>query len=748
MSKHRAFELKPATWGTGILLLVAYIAAAELGLELAFPNTNVSPVWPPSGIALAALYLAGLRYWPAVALGAFSINLFYFLKSASLATSLALTGAAMLALGNTLEAVVGAYLLQRFAGHPKPFETLRGVFVFVSLAAMLACMLAATIGVTTTRSLGVTGGSSYLELWLTWWVGDASGVLIVAPVLIAFRQLQWRWPTRQRLAEALLLTVVIVLSSVLVFDSRFHLATQHYPIAYLLLPSVLWAVLRFHVHGVAAALLLIGLIATAGTVHGSGPFTQPTINESLLLLQLFIAMLVCTALSLAAAIAERDTLAQQLQASNGELQRLAFYDGLTGLANRRLFRDRLDQAILTAKRGGQGAALMLLDLDNFKRVNDTLGHDAGDKLLQIAAQRLASCVREGDSVSRFGGDEFTVLLRAIDDAKGAAVVARKMIVSLREPIDLNGHTVTATTSIGITLMPTDGMETQVLMKNADMALYRAKMRGRNTFHFFTDELNQRASQRQRLEVELREALQQQQLCLHYQPVVRLHDRQLVALAAQLCWQHPRRGLLSYDRFGAVAEESGISVELGQWQLQALCQQARKLQQQSPSPLPLAMTMTLPQLCDPVLPNLLETVLTANGSPPLWFKLAASEAVLTEDGTLIAAVLFRLKRLGIHVSIDHFGSAACPLRTLRQLPIDTLQIDHELVAALTTDPDAGEMIDAVVTLAHQMRFTVTADGVATELEARLLQEHGCDWAQGTFIGQPLPAEQLDQLLHAA
>jgi diguanylate cyclase (GGDEF)-like protein len=731
-----------------LLLAAAYIAAAELGLALAFPGTNVSPVWPPSGIALAALYVGGLRFWPAVGVGAFTINCLYFLNQAAVPLPAAILGAALLAIGNTLEAVAGAYLLRRVSGQANPFDSLRGVLGFILLPVVLACVIAASIGVTSTRFFGVTGGTGFTELWLTWWIGDASGVMTVAPFLIICQYHQWRWPSRQRITEAGLLLLTVCISSVLVFDGGLTIAAQHYPIAYLLVPSVLWAVLRFHALGAAASLLLISMIAVVATVNNSGPFGRPTVNESLLLLQLFIAMLSSTALSLAAVLIERNQLAERLQESNRELQRLAFYDGLTGLANRRLFKDRLEQAVLQAERSGQSSALLFLDLDNFKHINDELGHDAGDRLLQVVAERLTACVRQGDSVSRLGGDEFTVLLRDVEDAKAAAVVARKIIMVLRQPIACNGHQITATTSIGITMTPVDSTDNRTLMKYADLALYRAKARGRNTYHFFTEELNRVALERQQLEEGLRQALLRDELSLQFQPVVRLDDGKPAALAALLRWQHPTGGVLELADFYSIAEDAGFSTDLGHWYLRAACREVTQLRTEHGVSITVAVNLPLRLLCDPVLPDLVESTLKEFGVDSLWLKLEVSETMLMQDATLISAILLRLKQLGVTVSLDHFGSAACPLQQLRRLPVDILILEPTLIADLSIDPDATNLVAAVISLAHQLQFSVIAEGVSTEQQATLLRAHGCDFVQGPFISQPLQAEHLPRLLHAA
>jgi len=425
----------------------------------------------------------------------------------------------------------------------------------------------------------------------------------------------------------------------------------------------------------------------------------------------------------------------EMKQSQERMERLAFYDTLTDLANRRLFADRLEQAVRQALRHGRPAALLYLDLDNFKRVNDTLGHEAGDALLKIVAERLHTCVRDEDTVARPGGDEFTILLQEVQDARAAGKVARKILRRLQEPIVLGSHEVRVTTSIGVTLTPDDGTDPATLTKNADLAMYRAKERGRDNYQFFAEEMNTRAMERLLLENDLRSSLANDGFELHYQPKVRISSGEVVGLEALLRWKHPTRGLLQPEQFMQIAEESGLIVELGQWVLQHACQDAARIRSASALPLHVAVNLSARQFSDPSLPKTVSAALVAAKLDPGCLELEITETMLMGDVDDAISTLGALRKLGVSLSIDDFGTGYSSLNYLKRLPIDLIKVDRSFVSDIPDSADDMAITAAVIAMAHQLNLAVVAEGVETRTQAEFLEEQGCEYGQGYLYGRP-------------
>ncbi len=568
-----------------VLLAAVYFAAGKFGLTLAFVHANATAVWPPTGIALAAFLLLGYRVWPGVLVGAFLVNL---TTAGSVATSLGI------AVGNTLEAIVGAYLVNRFANGRDAFDRPRDIFRFALLAALLSTTVSATLGVTSLCLGGFADWAHCKPIWITWWLGDVAGDLVVAPVLLLWsvkRHGRWK-PGRTIEGVALLLGLILV--GQFVFGGYFPSEVKDYPLEFLCIPLLLWAAFRFGQRGAATGVLILSAIAIRGTLHGFGPFARGTQNEALLLLQAFIAVIAVTKLAVAAVVTERSRIQEALamlesavqnaeeglvilasetersqprimfvsdgfvrmtglkssealgetleiltfaeesrevsdsmrralaegRAFRGEagalrrdgsqyvleielvpaseghepasrwagilrdvsdraaqralLEHQALYDFLTGLPNRALLRDRLDQAILSFDREGFPLTLLLMDLDRFKNINDTFGHQFGDQVLKQIGPRLRSALRTADTIARLGGDEFAILLPRVGDESGATAMASKILNALEMPFVIEGHSLDISASIGIAICPRHGTDWAALLRKADVAMYAAK----------------------------------------------------------------------------------------------------------------------------------------------------------------------------------------------------------------------------------------------------------------------------------
>ncbi len=434
------------------------------------------------------------------------------------------------------------------------------------------------------------------------------------------------------------------------------------------------------------------------------------------------------------------------QRSNQE--QLAFratHDELTGLPNRNLLNDRLPQALRQANRRKNTVALLFLDVDHFKLINDSIGHAAGDELLKGFADRLSSCVRAGDTVSRHGGDEFVLILKDIDKATHVVTVCDNIYRSVAEPFVISGHKIHTTCSIGIALYPQDGGDAETLSKFADMALYRAKDLGRANFQFFSHEMNQRTLERVTLESALRTAIERDQLYMNYQPLVDLHTGQVISLEALLRWSHPELGLVSPDRFISVAEESGLIGSIGEWVLRRACQDLRHWLDLGLPPIRVAVNVSPKQFRDAHLGDKIASHLREMAIEPRYLTLEITETVLMQDTASSEATLRQLKSLGVSLALDDFGTGYSSLSYLKRFPFDRVKIDRAFVRDIINDTDDAALCKTIITMAHSLGIMVIAEGVESEEQCAFLRTNMCDEIQGYLFSRPLPASEIEALL---
>ncbi|MDO8589257.1 MAG: EAL domain-containing protein [Armatimonadota bacterium] len=425
-----------------------------------------------------------------------------------------------------------------------------------------------------------------------------------------------------------------------------------------------------------------------------------------------------------------------------QLDRLAHYDHLTGLPNRLLFADRLTQNLAKARRNGESLAVMFLDLDRFKNINDTLGHSIGDILLNGVARRLTACLREMDTVARMGGDEFTIILSQISQPDDATNVAQKILDSLAKPFDVGGgYELFVSASIGITMFPLDGSDVETLVKNADTAMYRAKEQGRNNWQLCTSATNAAALQRMELETSLRRAVDREELLAHYQPRVDLSTGRIVGTEALLRWQHPELGLVSPAEFIPLAEDTGLIIPIGEWALREACAQNKAWQDSGLPKMPVAVNLSPRQFRQKDLVEIVAGILKETGLDPKYLELEVTESAIMHKPSVAAAALRRLKDMGVQVSIDDFGAGQSSLSYLKRFPIDTLKIDQSFIRDITTDPDDAAIARAIVAMAHSLKLNVIAEGVETLEQLQFLRSLDCDEVQGYFISRPVPAEEF-------
>jgi len=435
------------------------------------------------------------------------------------------------------------------------------------------------------------------------------------------------------------------------------------------------------------------------------------------------------------------------QRKNAERQIVhqAYHDALTGLPNRMLFYDRLTQALSLARRDERGLAVLFLDLDQFKLVNDTLGHAAGDRLLVEIARRLQNSVRDSDTVARVGGDEFTLLLRNIDDGADAARAAQKVLEAVARPAEIDGQRLYLTTSIGISTYPADGEEAEALLTNADIAMYRAKELGRSRYQLCTPAMNAKSVARLTLERDLRLAVERGELALLYQPQVRIASGRTVGVEALLRWNHPERGLVRPAEFIGVAEETRLILPIGEWVLRTACEQARAWHRDGRSDLRVAVNLSALQFQQRSLVAVVQEILDDTGVDPDWLVLEITESAAMHDAELTVEVLAMLRAMGLRIAIDDFGTGHASLSYLRQFPIDTLKIDRGFVSDLETSREGSAIVNAIIGLAHGLDLEVVAEGVETEGQLRFLAERGCEEYQGFLISQALSAVEVPEFV---
>jgi diguanylate cyclase (GGDEF)-like protein/PAS domain S-box-containing protein len=435
------------------------------------------------------------------------------------------------------------------------------------------------------------------------------------------------------------------------------------------------------------------------------------------------------------------------RARSVELSRLARHDSLTDLPNRVLFNDRLTQAISLAVRQCKQLAVMFLDLDDFKKINDSLGHAVGDKLLQSVAKRLVSSVRRTDTVSRLGGDEFVILLSQVERREDAAVSARKIIRAMSAPHIFDNKSLDVGVSIGVSTYPTDGADANSLMDKADTALYEAKEHGRNTYQFFRPEMNARLAEARLLEGELRYALGRNEFLLHYQPKFNLQTGQITGVEALIRWLHPQRGLVSPAMFIPIAEECGLMLPIGRWVLLEACRQCRAWSDSGLGVVSVAVNVSATELEDKDFLSGVRAVLIATGVDPPNLELEMTESALMDDAESTLVTLRALKAMGVQLAIDDFGTGYSSFTYLRRFPVDALKLDQSFVQDITSDPGDASIVSAMINIGNSQNLRVIAEGVESSAQLKFLQRHGCGEGQGYYFSHPIAAEQAGILLQA-
>jgi len=707
------------------VLAALYFVCGKLGLMLAFVNVSASAVWPPSGLALAAALVLGYRIWPAVFLGAFLVNI---TTAGSLATSLGI------ATGNTLEAMIGAFLVNRFANGRHAFNRAQDVFRLAFLAGMLSTGVSATFGVISLSLGGFSEWSEYGRVWLTWWLGDAAGVLIVAPVaLLWYLHPQLRCKRRQLLEAAALLVAVITLGSI-VFGNALPQFRGDYPIWFFCIPLLVWIAARFGQRETATATFLLSAVATWGTLHGFGPFVRASPHESLLLLQTLMGVIAMMAMALSASLFERRRL-------EAHLVHLADHDPLTDLLSRRGFHAELWRQLAKAKRYGVRGSLLFLDLDDFKRINDTLGHAAGDRVLNSLAALLRARLRDSDLLARLGGDEFAILLPHTSGEQARSLAEQLRAAIRAHTVAIEGRPVTVSASIGVALFPDDGHSVEAVLSGADTAMYRAKAAGGNCIFVCSPDLDHLGLDRGLPDPEgVRRIFESGRMPLYGHPILdlrrnRISQYELLPRLPSSASQH-----ITPAAVQAAAERSGVIHAIDRWVVgQAIALLGRP--RGRGHPLQLCVNLSTRALSDSELVQTIRRAFVGSAADPQNLVLEISEIATLSDAERARSFVREVKAIGCQIALNHFGAGLFSLSQLKRLPVDYLKIDEHLIRDLEDDRVDRHLVEAIVGVSRALGPKTVGEGVGDSTTMRLLLECGVDYCQGPHVGHPRAVAEI-------
>jgi diguanylate cyclase (GGDEF)-like protein len=500
------------------------------------------------------------------------------------------------------------------------------------------------------------------------------------------------------------------------------------------------AITGMHYTGMAAARFAPDSICLSGPIADNSWMAMTIVGFTIAILSATLLLSLYDSRMASASM----RLATSLKKANDELQHMALHDSLTSLPNRLLLEDRIDQAIAQAQRSRSLCAVLFVDLDQFKGVNDSLGHFVGDEVLKAMSARLVSAVRSEDTVSRLGGDEFVILLRHVNAAEDAGRIATKIVELMSKPARVLTHDVEITASVGICIFPFNGRDSRELIVNADAAMYQAKTLGRNNFQFFTEETSSAYRERLKLHAGLRHAIERGEFELHYHPKVAIKSNEIVGMEALVRWRHPELGLVPPADFIPAAEETGLILPIGTWVLQEACRQNKEWQTRGLAHLRVAVNLSALQFQR----NVLDTVskaLQTSGLEARYLELEITESVVMQNAAEAVTTLEQLSKMGVHISIDDFGTGYSSLSYLKRFPLQTLKIDRSFIRDINQDPDDAAIVSAIIALAHNLRLKVVAEGVETEHQLNTLRLLGGDEYQGFYRCKPLPAADFERLL---
>lgn len=743
---------RTSTPGRCIWIVTIYLVAWTIldKIALAFETAPEISVWyPPSALDIVLILTFGWRYSPALLLNTFAHN--YLVTGRELNITTLLVFNLITTLGY---AGACTLLLYKLRINPR-LRQMRDVTWFVVIAALVAPLIIALLQAANFAYFKVIPWSGYLPYTLHYWAGDATGIAMLAPfILVWLRKLPWIWahvedksavvddnphlPKRREIPQMLLEGLALSLGIWAAYSLR---PGNNLDYTYFVFLPAIWIALRHGFERATVTVLLVNIVVAV--------LVRATFGQNVFALQFGLMAITLTCLLLGGVASDRQHTERALRESAGQLNYSAFYDALTNLPNRALFSDRLERAVEYAKRDPDALfAVLFIDLDQFKVINDSLGHTLGDQLLTAIARKLEECLRPTDTIARLGGDEFTILLESLTDVSDTIRVAERIQASLALPFELEGQEVFTTASIGIALSATGYQQAGDILRDANIAMYRAKQ-VRTRYEIFNTSMHARAVARLQMETELRRAIERQEFLVYYQPLVSLATGKLSGFEALVRWQHPQRGILAPAKFILLAEETGLLNPIDQWVLREACRQMQQWQEQIPTNPPLIISANLgnklftqTDLIEQIHQILVDTSLDA-----LSLKLEITENVLAENDESTIATLSQIKALGVQLSIDDFGTGYSSLSRLHRFPIDELKIDRSFVSKIGAGKGNLEITETILTLANKLGMNAIAEGIETAEQLEHLRELNCAYGQGYFFSQPLPSQAAEELIIA-
>jgi diguanylate cyclase (GGDEF)-like protein len=708
------------------LTALAYALTGWFSLKLATYLAEVVPaVWLAAGVGAMASLRFGMAGVLGVLLGSFAVY----------SRILQPEDAFRLALGAAAGAGIMGYLPRYLQPFSATLDYVSSVAKFALAAAPLGCAVSALAGVLSLHFFGDLPASMVLRGFGVWWLSNLLGVYLIAPLLLTAS----RWDLLPTTKGARLEALVLVLCMLLLTLTMMQYVTPLQPsevVLFVLLPGVLWAALRFSVTGASLAIFLSALIVLWVGVVSFGGLTSATTVRDMFALQISMMTMALGGLFVAAALTER-------RYSEMRLDMLANHDPLTGLPNRSYFQDFLGHTLARAQREKSQVSLLFIDLDRFKHINDSQGHEVGDQVLRVVANRLDEQLRADDFVARLGGDEFAIVLTHPPTSRAASRVARKLLSALAESFKIEQRRYAIGASIGISVYPDDGLDANTLLRQADLAMYQAKQR-RSGFEYFSDELNTVAQHQLTLETGLRQVLERNELVLVYQPKVDLVSGKVVGLEALVRWLPRSGGIIWPDQFIPVAEETGLIMPLGRWVVRAACEQWIAWREAGSNPPPVAINLSPRQFSDARLIDDIDLILKETGMDAAYIQLEVTESAAMENPMRTFDMLDALRKRGLHVYIDDFGTGHSNLSQLKRMPIDALKIDKSFVDDVLTDSDDAEIAIAIIRLSHALNLRVVAEGVESIEQVAFLKQNGCDEIQGYVVSKPQPPDKVSEL----
>jgi diguanylate cyclase (GGDEF)-like protein len=701
-----------------LLIAVTYVAAGQLSLLVKHPLGGISPLWLPSAVSLGAVMLYGLQALPGIALGSIGGSLYSGYPVAS-----ALTGAG----AGLCEVLVAHLLLSR--GDVTLRNLLDGLkpmlrFVLSILPAALVGAVLGTAGLVLTGGMGSGGTIPGIALWLA---GDYVGMLLTVPLLAA-------WLDRDRFVfrkRACVPAALAIMATTVVFFLTDVTREGSYVFAYVVFPLTVWCALWASPGFAVVTHVTVAGLAIAGTALGLGPYAVTASPTDVGLLQAFVVALVATSLLLEGAMEDRRRSLEQVHHQ-------ALHDQLTGLRNRRGMHASLDAALAQAKADGGTVGLFFVDIDDFKTINDTVGHDGGDHVLAEVAERFRAIGRAGTVTTRPGGDEFVAVMRA-DSHERLIEHGERIVASMHAPMLLGARAFRLTCSVGLARFPDDGDDPRLLMRYADMAMYAAKRAGKNQVSVFTPELREKRMRRVEIENALRGAIDRGEFTLAFQPQFDMVSRELVGAEALLRWRHHDLGSVPPDVFVPVAEELGIVQDVGRWVFEAVCRQSRAWTDAGLRTPRLAVNLS-PQQLGPKLAEQWQIILAETHVAPNMIEAELTETCVMRDERGSAQALTDLTSIGVRVALDDFGTGQSSLSLLTKLPLSSVKIDQSFVHQVGK-ANGAQIVSAIVSLARQLGLQTTAEGVESQQQETFLRDVGCDAFQGFLASRPLPPDQF-------